>query len=42
MVEEQAGDEFAARAGAGLVEDRLQVVLDGVSGQVESLTDVVG
>jgi hypothetical protein len=33
VVEEQAGDEFASRAGAGFVEDRLQVVLDGVGGE---------
>jgi hypothetical protein len=26
VIEEQAGDEFASRAGAGFVEDRLQVV----------------
>ena len=42
MVEEQAGDEFASRAGAGFVEDRLEVVLDGVNGKVESLPDLVG
>ena len=41
MIEEQ-GDEFASRAGTGLVEDRLQVVLDGVCGEMESLPDVVG
>jgi hypothetical protein len=34
MVEEQPGDEFASRAGAGLVEDRFQVVLDGVGAEV--------
>ena len=28
MVEEEAGDELAAGAGPGLLEDRLEVVLD--------------
>jgi hypothetical protein len=42
VVEEQAGDQFTSRAGAGLVEDRLEVVLDGVHGEVQSLPDVVG
>jgi hypothetical protein len=42
VVEEQAGHEVAAGAAAHLVEDRLQVVLDGVCGDVEPHADVVG
>jgi hypothetical protein len=31
VIEEQAGDKFTSRADPGLVEDRLEVVLDGVA-----------
>jgi hypothetical protein len=37
VAEEQLGDELAARAGPGLLEDRLQVVLHGVGRHVQAL-----
>jgi hypothetical protein len=42
VVEEQACDQFATGADAHLVEDRLEVILDGVGGEVQTVGDVVG
>jgi hypothetical protein len=42
VVEEQAGDEAASRAGPGLVENRLQVILDREGREMKSLPNVVG
>ena len=42
VIEEDAGHEIAARAGTGLLEDRLQVVLHGVGGQVQGAGDLAG
>ncbi|MFE7800260.1 hypothetical protein [Nocardia sp. NPDC057440] len=42
MLQEYLADEFAAGADAGLGEDRLEVILDGVSGYAERPGDVFG
>src|SRR4029453_7609631 len=42
VLEEDLPDEFAAAADAGLGEDRLEVVLDGVRRQVEPVGDLPG
>src|SRR5205085_12538239 len=42
VLREETGNEFAAAADAGLVEDGLDVVAHGVAGEAELCSDVLG